>query len=139
MLRRIVRAGRVVEARAGKVGRFAGPVDGCPAAGGCSCATRGAPDLALAPLGLTPVAGQRLELSVAARGLSAVSLLLFGAPLAMLVLGALAGAAAAGRLGWPVEFSAGISGLAALALAWWLALRSGSALLRMLRLNVRAR
>lgn len=138
MLRRIVRAGHVVEAPAGKVVRFAAPVDACAAAGGCRCGARGAPDLALGYFGLTPAAGQRLEVSVAARGLSAVALVLFGLPLAMLVLGALAGGAAADRLGWPVEASAGICGLAALSLAWWLVLRSGSALLRMLRLDVRA-
>lgn len=138
MLRRIVRAGHVVEAPAGKVVRFPAPAEGCPAAGGCRCGARGVPDLALAPLGLTPVEGQRLAVSVAARGLSAVSLVLFGLPLTMLVLGALAGGAAADRLGWPVEISAGIGGLAALSLAWWLVLRSGSALLRMLRLDVRA-
>lgn len=135
---RIVRAGHVVEAPAGKVVRFPAPADGCPAAGGCRCGARAVPDLALGPLGLTPVEGQRLEVSVAARGLSAVSLALFGLPLAMLVLGALAGSAAAGRLGWPVEVSAATGGLAALFLAWWVVLRRGGTLLRLLRLDVRA-
>jgi len=138
MLRRIVRSGRVVEARGEKVVRFRVQV-GCPAAGGvCSCGRRDTPDLALKPLGLAPAVGERLAVSVTARGLAGVALVLFGVPLVMLVLGALAGAALAARLGWPADSGAGVLGVAALAAAWWLVLRSGGTLLRMLRLDVRA-
>ncbi len=139
MTQRIALEGRVVEARGAKVVRFAAQPAACPAAdaGGCACGRGRKPDLALTHLATSAAVGEAVEVSVAARGLTVVALALFGAPLVMLVLGAVAGGAFSQWLGWPVDSGAGFGGLIALAGAWWLAARSGRTLLGMLRLDVR--
>ena len=137
---RLTRSGCVVERHGRKIVRFDGDVPPACAAGGgvCPCGLRtGATELDSGVLGVEAPAGRRLEVSVSGGGVTRVAAILFAMPLVALMAAAWAGEAVAPRLGVSADAAAAGTGLAALALTAWLALRSGSALLRMLELNAR--
>ena len=147
----------MVERHGRKIVRFdsdAGPACGAGSGGACPCGLlpgspcglrpgnrrglrRDAREIDPGALGIDPPVGGRLEVSVSAGGMSRVAAVLFAMPVAALLMGAWAGGALAGSVGLEGDVAAAVSGLVALGLACWLAMRSGSALLRMLELNAR--
>ncbi len=146
---RIARSGCVVERHGRKIVRFdsgVGPACGAVEGDTCPCSLlsrsasglrrRGA-EIDPKALGIDAPGGGRLEVSVSAGGVTRVAAVLFALPVAALLTAAWAGGTLAGAIGLDVDVAAAVAGLAALGLACGLAVRSGSALLRMLELNAR--
>lgn len=135
-MRRLSRSGRVVELPGGPVVRFAPECVRCGSTGACGS---GARRFELPPswLGLGPAVadGDRVDVSVSARGLTAVAAALFAAPLAGLVGGAWLGGHWAAALGWNPDLGGSLVGFAGFAAAAWLAARRRHSLVRMLSLR----
>jgi positive regulator of sigma E activity len=137
MQRWIGRSGLVVEHDGQRAVEFDPACSGAGA--GCgACGTR-SPAMSLALLNLDQAArtGDRVDLRVAAGSLNRIAAACFAMPLAALLAGAGIGGCASAGTRFDADVASGVVGLCCLAVALAIITRSGSPLLRMLKLTAR--
>ena len=134
---RLIRVGHVVETGGGAVVRFDSECT-MPGCGGCRAAVSRGAEISLAWLQeVREVSvGDAVAVEFTARALTRAAAMVFGLPLAALLVGAWLGGLAAGSVGLPADDVGAVLGLAGLVLACLTVTRCGDKVTRTLRLTV---